>query len=74
MEKVMTHIDKFDIKSGDMGEAVTRLRLWRFSLYSWHKLHFSKKQTLQNVFLISITSTKVIREKSRGGRFLWNKN
>ena len=22
---------------------VTRLRLWRFSLYSWHKLHFYKK-------------------------------
>ena len=22
---------------------VTRLRLWHFSLYSWHKLHFYKK-------------------------------
>jgi hypothetical protein len=31
----------------------SNLRLWRFSLYSWHKLHFYKK--IKNIFLISIT-------------------
>ena len=28
---------------GNVYLLVTRLRLWHFSLYSWHKLHFYKK-------------------------------
>ena len=52
----MTHIDKFDIKSGDIG-------LWRFSLYSWHKLHFYKKSNVAKNFF-DICNTEMAQSLS----------
>ena len=42
---------------------VTRLRLWRFSLYSWHKLHFYKKSNVAKIFF-DICNTEMAQSLS----------